>query len=201
MTALPAGTYEDGSPSVTQQGDWTRASSTYDSGGSVSSLTGTGYAEMSFATSGIRWVTRTNAYSGIADVYVDGVKKTSVDLYSATTKYKQVAYEISGLPETPHTLRIVRTGTKNPSSTGSAIMLDAFVAPDIYPPQAPTAPVAAPGRGSVQLGWNASPDSDVVGYRVYRTAVTDPSAATSSSTTPAATAGRRSPRAPASRSS
>ena len=72
MTALPAGTYEDGSPSVTQQGDWTKASSTYDSGGSVSSLTGTGYAEMSFATSGIRWVTRTNAYSGIADVWIDG---------------------------------------------------------------------------------------------------------------------------------
>ena len=79
-----------------------------------------------------------------------------------------MVYEASGLPETAHTLRIVRTGTKNASSTSTAIMLDAFVAPDIYPPAAPAGLVAAPGRGSASLGWAASPESDVIGYRVYR---------------------------------
>ena len=139
-----------------------------DSGGSYATLNAAGYAQISFTTSGIRWISRTNTYSGTADVYLDGVKKTTVDLYSATTRYQQVVYEASGLSETPHTLRIVRTGAKNASSTSTAIILDAFVAPDIYPPSAPAGLVTAPGRGSASLGWTASPEGDVVGYRVYR---------------------------------
>ena len=51
-------------------------------------------------------------YSGIADVYIDGVKTASIDLYTATTKVQQVVYEITGLPETNRTIRIVRTGTE-----------------------------------------------------------------------------------------
>ena len=34
--------------------------------------------------------------SGIAAVYVDGVKKKTVDLYSATTKHQQLVYRVPG---------------------------------------------------------------------------------------------------------
>ncbi|WP_312755159.1 hypothetical protein, partial [Escherichia coli] len=81
-------------------------------------------------------------------------------------------YEVKGLPEVAHTLRIVKTTTKNASSSGTTMILDSFVAPDVYAPSAPVNLVAAPKTGSVQLGWNPSPESDVVGYRVYRTALT-----------------------------
>ncbi|HEY0237613.1 MAG TPA: fibronectin type III domain-containing protein [Friedmanniella sp.] len=172
ISAKGAGTYENDDDAVTLNGAWSLVTSSMDSGGSYGSLNGTGYAEISFKTSGIRWISRLNSYSGIADVYLDGVKKASVDLYSATTRYQQVAYEVKGLAETTHTLRVVRTGTKNASSSSTSITLDSFVAPDIYPPAAPANLVAAPKTGSVQLGWTASPESDVIGYRVYRGAAT-----------------------------
>ncbi|MGI3784814.1 MAG: hypothetical protein ACRYG2_28985, partial [Janthinobacterium lividum] len=167
-----AGTYENDSPEVTLNGSWSVIPSKLDSGGSYSSLDETGYAQVSFSTSGIRWISRVNNYSGIADVYLDGVKKTSVDLYSATTKFQQVVYEVKGLPETPHTLRIVRTGLKNPSSNSSQILLDAFLAPNVFPPAAPHDVAATPTAGGVQLQWTASPEGDVNGYRVYRGAAT-----------------------------
>jgi hypothetical protein len=37
-----------------------------------------------------------------------------------------------------------------------------------HPPAPPTGLVAAPGDARVTLSWNASPEPDVVGYRVYR---------------------------------
>ena len=133
IAAQGPGTYQNDSPAVTLSGSWTTTTSAQDSGGSYAILATTGYAELSFNTSGVRWIARTNSFAGIADVYVDGVKKASVDLYSATTKYQQQVYEISGLSETNHTIRVVRTGTRNASSGGSNLIVDAFVAPDIYP--------------------------------------------------------------------
>jgi hypothetical protein len=167
-TVVGQGTYENTSSAVTLNGTWTTSSSSQDSGGSSSTLNGTGYAELAFKTSGVRWISRFNGYSGIADVYLDGVKKTSVDLYSATTKTQQVAYEVTGLSETAHTLRIVRTGTKNPSSSAAGVMLDAFVAPDIHAPDAPTGLTATTSGADVKLAWAANADTDVKAYRVYR---------------------------------
>ena len=171
---LPAGTYEDDdADDVTLSGTWSKTASTganTDSGGSWSSLSTSGYAEMSFATSGVRWLARTNSASGLADVYIDGVKKTTVDLYSPTTKYAQNVYEVSGLSETGHTIRVVRTGNKNASSAGRNIILDAFVAPDVYAPTAPTAVKASAIRTGASVTWTKSPASDVASYRVLRRA-------------------------------
>ena len=123
---------------------------------------------MSFATSGIRWLARTNSSSGQADVYIDGVKKTTVDLYSSTTKFAQNVFEVSGLSETGHTIRIVRTGNKNASSSGRNITLDALVAPDIYAPGVPTALTATGTRTGAKLTWTPSPANDVASYRIFR---------------------------------
>jgi hypothetical protein len=168
ISAKGAGTYENTSSAVTLSGPWSAVSSGMDSGGSYASLNAAGYAEISFKTSGIRWISRTNSYSGIADVYLDGVKKASVDLYSSTTKYQQVAYEATGLTETPHTLRIVRTGTKNAASSSPTITVDSFVAPDIYAPSAPTAVTTSAIRTGATVSWTASPEPDVASYRVFR---------------------------------
>ena len=72
-------------------------------------------------------------------------------------------YEIAGLSETNHTLRVVRTGTKNDSSSGRNIIVDAFVAPDVHaPPRRPgsrspwTAPPGrSPGRPTPRRTWPA----------------------------------------------
>lgn len=167
-TAVAAGTYENTSPALTLVGGWTTTTSSMDSGGSHSRLAEPGYAQVSFSTSGIKWVARKNANAGLADVYVDGVKKATVDLYSATTTYQQTVYEISGLSETSHTLRVVRTGLRNPSSGGAALLVDAFVAPDIYPPSAPIDLRASAEATGARLNWTPSPDGDLLGYRIYR---------------------------------
>ena len=168
IAAQGPGTYQNDSPAVTLSGSWTTTASGQDSGGSYATLATTGYAELSFKTSGVRWITRTNAFAGIGDVYVDGVKKASIDLYSATTKYQQLVYEITGLPETNHTIRIVRSASRNPSSGGSSLILDAFVAPDIYPPSAPAGVVTTAEGTGARISWTASPEADVTGYRIYR---------------------------------
>jgi subtilase family serine protease/flagellar hook assembly protein FlgD/WD40 repeat protein len=53
------------------------------------------------------------------------------------------------------------------------------------PPAPPTGLVAAPGDARVTLNWNASPEPDVVGYRVYRSLTAGgPYAALASTTAP-----------------
>ena len=76
--------------------------------------------------------------------------------------------EISGLPEVNHTIRIVRTGTKSRELGRLEHLLDAFSAPDIYAPSAPTA-VTATGAGTgAVVSWTASPEPDTAGYQILR---------------------------------
>ncbi len=86
-----------------------------------------GSAELRFSGTAVRWVARRQANAGISDVYLDGVKVASVDLYSPTHQYKQVVFDRTGLAPGEHTIRIVRTGTKNALATGTLQFLDAFV--------------------------------------------------------------------------
>jgi len=73
------------------------------------------------------YTVRSNA-SGKARVYVDGVFKGDVDLYSGSTGYKFRSLAVTGLATTKvHTLRLIFLGTKNTSSTGYAVQLDGFV--------------------------------------------------------------------------
>ena len=181
------GKYENTSSAVSLLGPWSTITSSQDSGGSHSSLGSRRYAELTFNTSALRWITRTNTASGIADVYIDGVKKGSVDLYSATTKYQQVVYEVSGLSETDHTVRVIRTGTKNAASAGRNITLDAFDIPDIYPhrlrrgsKQQPRRPGPESTGPPVPESASTATASTQLGTTGTRTAVNaDPATATS----------------------
>ena len=61
---------------------------------------------------------------GKADLYLDGGAAIPVDLYNASTLYKQVAWSSGFLKPGNHTLVIRYTGTKNAAATGTAINLD-----------------------------------------------------------------------------
>lgn len=63
---------------------------------------------------------------GIAQVTVDGVAAGSVDLYGTSTSYVQGVWNSGTLGSSQHTVIIQWTGTKNASSTGTAVTLDAF---------------------------------------------------------------------------
>ncbi|WP_150306994.1 right-handed parallel beta-helix repeat-containing protein [Planctomonas psychrotolerans] len=126
-TPVEAGIHENGSPSIVTSGTWSTITSGYDSGGSYGRLGGIGDAQLKFVGTGVQWISRTNDYAGIATVYLDGVKVATVDLYSATTTYRTVVYDSGVLTPGVHTIRVERTGTRNPASTGGSIFLDSLV--------------------------------------------------------------------------
>ena len=75
---------------------------------------------------GIKWIAATAPLFGKAEVYIDNVLQTTVDLYSSSPKIKQVVYEKTGMTNGGHTIRIEVTGTKNTSAKNYFIDLDAF---------------------------------------------------------------------------
>jgi hypothetical protein len=76
-------------------------------------------------TTSVTWVTRTGPDQGKASVTIDGTNKGTVDLYSAAPATSDKVY--SGLADQAHTVVIKVLSTKNASSTGFNVRLDAFV--------------------------------------------------------------------------
>ncbi|MBO7747496.1 S8 family serine peptidase [Paenibacillus sp. MWE-103] len=65
---------------------------------------------------------------GKADIYIDGKLATPnhVDLYSSSTRFQSRLFELTDLDDKPHTIKIVNTGEKNPSSSGNYLSFDAL---------------------------------------------------------------------------
>ncbi len=120
---------DDTSPSITYTGDWVTVVDDTLEGGSIAydvSVEGGASFELTIEGDGFAWFGRRDAAGGIADVYVDGVRVATVDTYLSKTnlrKYGEVLYWRTNLGPGPHTVRVVNTGTKNPSSSGTRISL------------------------------------------------------------------------------
>ena len=82
---------------------------------------------------------------GYANLYVDGVFKTSVDCYapSAATQYDALLYEVTGLTASTHNLTVIVSGSKNAASGGIQIICDGFAAGS----------PAAHGFSSIRQAW------------------------------------------------
>ncbi|MEY9966197.1 beta-galactosidase GanA [Streptacidiphilus sp. MAP12-16] len=107
-----------------------------------------------FTGTAVRWIASKAANHGLADVYLDGVKTTTVDGYSSGTVNQQIEYAAAGLGNGPHTLKIVVTGQKNPAASGTFVSVDAVDLPPAgaryYPsvPQQPGTSLTFAGRDS-----------------------------------------------------
>lgn len=62
---------------------------------------------------------------GKADVYLDGVYKTTIDQYAATDQLQAVTYDTGTIAAGTHELRVVPTWTRNPASADYVVSLDA----------------------------------------------------------------------------
>jgi hypothetical protein len=116
---------EENSAAVQFNGDWLVNSGPNDSGGTAR-LTLVNSATFTFSGTGARWVGFSDPWSGMANVYVDGTLKSSVDTYSATTQYQVIQYTITGLPSGTHTLKVQATGQHDSQSKSSWVWVDAF---------------------------------------------------------------------------
>jgi len=83
-------------------------------------------ATFTFNGTGVRWIGYRDEWSGIANVYIDGSLKATVDTYATPYKARVTNYSISGLSSGSHTIVIEATQTRNPSSKGLWLWIDAF---------------------------------------------------------------------------
>jgi len=83
-------------------------------------------ASWTFSGGSVTWWTVTGPNQGKARVFVDGVRKATINNYSAATKFR-VGRVIKGLPNKRHTIKIVVLGLKGArSATGTFVSIDAF---------------------------------------------------------------------------
>ena len=65
---------------------------------------------------------------GKAEVWIDGAKAATVDLYSPANQARKMVFTKSWASSKGHTLEVRVLGTKNAASSGKRIDVDAFVA-------------------------------------------------------------------------
>ncbi len=79
-----------------------------------------------FTGTNVTFVGRKGADGGKADIYLDGVKQTTVDFYNATAQWKVNLWTTSGLTNAKHTVMVVALSTKSAASSNYWVYVDAF---------------------------------------------------------------------------
>ena len=114
-------------PSVSYSGNWVSGNMPAGANSPAMESTAAGaQARYTFTGIAVRWIGYRDAWSGVADVYLDGIHVTSVDTYSTVAKADVVLYSASGLPDATHTLAIQVEGAHNSASLGSAVWVGTF---------------------------------------------------------------------------
>ena len=99
----------------------------YTGGTMANSNTAGSVAVFTFSGSSIRWVGQRLFDGGIARVSLDGVVVANIDTWAPIQEEFQAAmFSATGLASGSHTLRIEVLGTKNASSQGTRVVVDAF---------------------------------------------------------------------------
>ncbi len=161
-------TYDDRDATLAYTGNWFHAGpeenytgGDYQHSESFSQVAGDSVS-IPFTGTGIRWVTSKDPSHGIADVYLDGSKVDSVDLYAPGKVNQFTGYQARGLAAGAHTLKIVVTGQKNAKASSPFVVVDAVDllsgSSDYYPvvPQQAGTGITLNGRQSKILvaGYN-----------------------------------------------
>ena len=81
--------------------------------------------EITFSGTAIRLIASKESNRGICEIFLDGVSQGEVDLYSPSILRQQTVFAIEGLADTKHTLKVVVTGKKNASASGTYVDIDA----------------------------------------------------------------------------
>jgi len=127
LPAATVGRIENDNPAVTYTGIWYLNTNAVHSDGSALLAVGPGSAvSLNFNGTGIAWIAYRDEWSGLARVILDGELKATVDTYLSPGRARTAPYRVEGLPPGNHSLTIEVTGTRNESSGGSWVWIDAF---------------------------------------------------------------------------
>jgi Beta-galactosidase jelly roll domain/Beta-galactosidase, domain 2/Beta-galactosidase, domain 3/NPCBM-associated, NEW3 domain of alpha-galactosidase len=131
-------TYDDTASQLLYTGNWAHVSNqSYTAGDyqNTESFSNTAGDSVSITFNGtaVRWISSTDPSHGIANVYLDDQLVATIDGYGPSKQFQDVFYNVSGLSNGSHTLKIVATGNKNPLATGAFVVVDA-IDPPVYGP-------------------------------------------------------------------
>ena len=117
--------HQESSTAVAFTGTWKPQSVSSASGEAVAYSTASGTtAKLTFTGRSVAWVAPKSRTRGKAEVYLDGRKVATVDLFSATAQVRRVVYAANALnPSVAHTLQIKALGTAG----RPRVDVDAFV--------------------------------------------------------------------------
>ncbi len=120
---------QESAAGITYAGTWTTASDTTASGGALRfASAAAATATYTFTGRNVAWATVKANSRGRAEVRIDGVLISTIDLYqsSATAAVRRVVFQRELTPGV-HTLEVRALGTKTVASTGTRVDVDAFV--------------------------------------------------------------------------
>jgi hypothetical protein len=119
---------DDGSPALGYAGRWNKRAATNALGGGFHASTPTMRAQTAVTVSlygkGVRVTGCQGPTGGLADVWVDGVKRARVDTYRRWSGCGVTLAEYA-LPSGRHQVQLRGVGLKRPASKGTALMVDA----------------------------------------------------------------------------
>ncbi|CAN5555470.1 hypothetical protein BH20CHL6_BH20CHL6_06710 [soil metagenome] len=120
--------HQETSSAIAYSGTWTRATLPDAYGGRVRYSTARGaVARFQFTGRSVGWMAQTSAARGRAEVWLDGVRVATVDLYSATPERRRIVWSRSWATSTAHTVEIRVLGTRRAAATSTRVDIDAFV--------------------------------------------------------------------------
>jgi hypothetical protein len=164
VTLLPvmSGYIDHTNSLITYNGTWNSyASSSYYGGSMVLNRIAGSYVEIPFYGARGAWIGSRNAAYGLADVYVDGVLKETVNLYNPTLTYKQTLYDTGVLPVGIHTMKIVVKEQRIAPASNYHVSFDAF---QIIDPGHSVPAVSGVSAAKLQAGTGLTATSSEDGY-------------------------------------
>lgn len=166
--------YNADDPSISFVGRWTRQTgTTYPGDVRKYSVTANDFAQFQVSNVSDVSLTFMKSYSqGIANIYVDNVLYSTVDMYDSNVMGIFYDYPITGLSPAIHTIKIVVTGTKNPLSINPYVMVFGYsFFRDTTPPDTPTGLTGTADIKSVSLSWTPNKETDLDGYNVFQNGI------------------------------
>lgn len=120
-------TYRDAA--VVYQGFWRTVDNPDALGGSelMGSRRLNSFVEFTFTGTAVRWIGTKSPAMGYASVYLDGeLVATEVDGYNAVAENQQVIFELEGLTEGTHVIRIVAEETRSAAASMNFVAVNGF---------------------------------------------------------------------------
>jgi hypothetical protein len=119
---------QENAASLSYTGSWPRVVLSGAFGGQVThNSTAGSKVTHSFTGTSISWISTKGANRGKADVYLDGAKVATIDLYAASTQTRMTVFFRNNLAPGTHTIEVRALGTKRTAATGRRVDIDAFI--------------------------------------------------------------------------